>query len=242
MGCGLSYADRSLTREYRRHAFRPAKPDRTYHDFPLQSLIGNRVLADLVQSQHARGESGGQFGGIADVSARPQKCTECASGGKQCSHCEEEERAMRPQRKFFDPEEVPAGGTEKDEDEAKVPRKDLEEEDGLGAVPHAGDATIVCKGGNYTVYLGSWAGKSCGRPDCVTVHEQSHISDWQKRWLNGCKKADGTNQPDGYLPLGGEGYDDFLEKSECDAHKADLECAEKKLKAATGGCKETWKN
>jgi hypothetical protein len=111
-----------------------------------------------------------------------------------------------------------------------------------GHLPHAGDATIVCKAGQYVVDLGSWAGTPCGQPDCVTVHEESHIKDWKKRWPKGCKKDDGTNQPDGYLPKGGEGYDEFLKKSECDAHIADLKCAAEKEKSATGACKETWKN
>lgn len=103
--------------------------------------------------------------------------------------------------------------------------------------PRAGSATIVCESGDYVVKLNSWAGKPCGISNCVTVHERSHIVDWRGRWPTGCKKADGTNQADGYLPLGGDGYDEFLKKSECTAHTKDLECAAEKLKGASGDCK-----
>jgi hypothetical protein len=103
--------------------------------------------------------------------------------------------------------------------------------------PHSGDATIQCEAGAYVVKLNDWAGKPCGISDCATVHESSHIVDWQARWPKGCKKADGTNQADGYLPVGGDGYDEFLKKSECTAHTKDLDCAEAKLKSASGDCK-----
>ena len=96
-----------------------------------------------------------------------------------------------------------------------------EEEYAVGKArpPHQGAATIKCDGKDgYKPVLGSWAGKPCGISDAVTVHEQSHASDWKGRWPDGCKgKKDGDA-----IPTGGAGYDAFLNKSECDAHQAEL--------------------
>jgi len=140
-----------------------------------------------------------------------------------------------PKRKFFTPNEIDEI-LENEKDDSIIPKKD----DFLR--PHAGEATIKCKSGKYVVDLGAWAGTSCDQPKCVTVHEKSHIKDWKKRWPKGCKKSDGTNQPDGYLPTGGPGYNTFLNKSECRAHKADIACANKQQAKAKGGCKNVWKN
>ena len=86
--------------------------------------------------------------------------------------------------------------------------------------PHQGAATIVCDGrGGYRVHLGWAATFGCGIADCVRDHELSHISDWQGRWPNGCKNADGTSKRDGTaVPVGGDGYDAFLRRSECTAY------------------------
>lgn len=103
--------------------------------------------------------------------------------------------------------------------------------------PMAGAATIVCDGkGGYRVALNDWAGAPCGTESCVVKHESQHIKDWKKRWPNGCKpKAD---HPDGSdIPLGGDGYDAFLNDSECKAHTVDLKCADTLLKTAKGDCK-----
>ena len=144
----------------------------------------------------------------------------------------------RPHHKGFSYEDLLAGEVKEEEERempgAGAPEKTLPRKDDL---PHAGAATIVCESGDYVVKLNSWAGKPCGISDCVTAHESSHIDDWRSRWPKGCKKDDGTNQADGYLPTGGDGYADFLKKSECTAHTKDLDCAEAKLKAATGDCK-----
>ena len=149
----------------------------------------------------------------------------------------------RPYHKGFSYEDLLAGEVKEEEREktgAGVPEKNSpQKEDDR---PHAGAATIECQGGDYVVKLNSWAGKPCGISDCVTVHESSHIDDWRGRWPKGCKKDDGSNQADGYLPTGGDGYDEFLKKSECTAHTKDLECAEAKLKAATGDCKTKLEN
>jgi hypothetical protein len=143
-----------------------------------------------------------------------------------------------PQHKGFTYEDLLAGEVKEEEEpemlSAAPPEKTSPRKDEL---PHAGSATIVCESGDYVVKLNNWAGKPCGISDCVTVHESSHIDDWRSRWPKGCKKADGSNQADGYLPTGGDGYAEFLKKSECTAHTKDLECAEAKLKAATGDCK-----
>lgn len=93
-----------------------------------------------------------------------------------------------------------------------------------------GAATIVCDGKDgYRVALNDWAGAACGTEDCVRKHEQSHAADWKKRWPEGCKgKKDGDA-----IPLGGDGYDEFLKKSECTAHTVDLACADALLAAKT---------
>lgn len=152
---------------------------------------------------------------------------------QKCSQCEAEEQQTAPRHIGFTPEDLDLAATQEPEEGEMAPEKQQR--------PHAGSATIECKGGKYVVDLGSWGGKPCGIPDCVTEHEESHIKDWKKRWPNGCKKADGTNQPDGYLPLGGAGYAAFLKKSECDAHTVDLACARKKLRAAKGACRKKWR-
>lgn len=159
---------------------------------------------------------------------------------RACSACEavDDEKDEQPEHKGFTYEDVLAGEVKEGEEPeplgAGMPEKTSLPED---MRPHAGAATIECENGDYVVKLNSWAGKPCGISDCVTVHESSHIDDWRSRWPNGCKKADGTNQANGYLPTGGDGYADFLKKSECTAHTKDLDCAEAKLKVATGDCK-----
>lgn len=225
----------------------------------LQQQYGNhyvqRVL-QLTQRSVGRAETRPQ-----KLEEEDEKCAEC--GQKHLveqtlpgRHDDETGIAARPRTKYFDPEDVVASEEEgaETEGEAEMAKPAFRsnhkgvqagsQQSALAATPrpHNGAATIKCVSGDYAVDLGAWAGTSCDRPDCVTVHEESHKKDWKKRWPNGCKQADGSNQPDGYLPLGGDGYAAFLKQSECDAHIADLKCAADKLKAATGGCKTTWQN
>jgi len=69
-------------------------------------------------------------------------------------------------------------------------------------------------------------------------HEQSHIKDWEQRFPNGCKNADGTSKKDDtQVPTGGEGYDDFLRQSECKAYKIELACEQKLQETAGKDCK-----
>jgi hypothetical protein len=139
-----------------------------------------------------------------------------------------------PQHKGFLPDDLSsADAADGEESEDTAPQK--------AELPHAGAATIACEGGAYVVKLNDWAGEDCGIPDCVTVHEHSHLDDWKTRWPNGCKKDDGTNQAEGYLPTGGDGYAEFLKTSECTAHTKDLACAATKRAAAKGRCKRKWK-
>jgi hypothetical protein len=167
---------------------------------------------------------------------------------RSCGTCqavdsEQDKEEKKPKHKGFTYEDVLAGEVKEEKNEEDVggeaPQKPQgnSDSDQQYERPHAGAATITCESGDYVVKLNSWAGKPCGISDCVTVHESSHITDWRGRWPTGCKKADGTNQPDGYLPTGGDGYAAFLKTSECTAHTKDLECAEAKAKAATGDCK-----
>ena len=110
--------------------------------------------------------------------------------------------------------------------------------------PHAVSATIVCNGsGGYRTKLaGSWVDEGnwnkCGVWMCVEQHEQSHVKDWEKRFPDGCKNADGTFKKDGTpVPTGGEGYDDFLRQSECQAYKIELACEQKLQETASKDCK-----
>jgi hypothetical protein len=109
----------------------------------------------------------------------------------------------------------------------------VQEEDDRGpgrdARPHDGSATIVCDGsGGYRVALNSWAGGACGIEGCVRRHEESHATDWRRRWPNGCKdKANGAD-----IPLGGPGYADFLKTSECTAYGVEESCIAPLLAAA----------
>jgi len=163
---------------------------------------------------------------------------------RACASCEavaeEKEEEEKPQHKGFSYEDLMAGEVKEEEKTKMVgteaPEKTLPGKDPV-RLPHFVSATIECQSGDYVVKLNDWAGKPCGISDCVTVHESSHIDDWRGRWPSGCKKDDGTNQADGYLPTGGDGYDEFLKKSECTAHTKDLDCAEAKLKDAKGECK-----
>lgn len=117
-----------------------------------------------------------------------------------------------------------------------------EERDGEKPSPRQGSASIQCDGsGGFEIVYGSWAGATCGTKDCVTAHEGSHMADWQAKWPTGCQ-----GQPKGYLPKGDPPdnplmtvaeYEDFLKKSECKAHTADLACAEALPKPA--GCEKT---
>jgi hypothetical protein len=114
--------------------------------------------------------------------------------------------------------------------------------------PYDKSATIACNGsGGYRPKLeGSWVEKDpwakCGLAECVRTHEESHASDWAKRFPDGCKNADGSFKPDGSaVPTGGPGYDEFLKKSECDAHTVDVACEEKLLERSSEECKPTVK-
>ena len=184
-------------------------------------------MASLITNRVATGERG-----VPAISA--------LQGGhiqRACSSCQspdEEKEEEKPRGMGFTFDDLEGGGEEKKEEEPAAPGKTQTDP---AMLPHFVDATIVCQGGDYVVKLNDWGGKPCGISDCVNVHESSHIDDWRGRWPNGCKKADGTNQADGYLPTGGDGYAAFLKTSECTAHTKDLDCAEAKLKAATGDCK-----
>lgn len=158
---------------------------------------------------------------------------------RACASCEaaddEKDEEEKPEHKGFTYEDLMAGEVKEEKPEEMQEGGTPQKTPAL--LPHFESATIACVGGDYVVKLNDWGGKPCGISDCVTVHESSHIDDWRGRWPSGCKKADGSNQADGYLPTGGDGYADFLKKSECTAHTKDLDCAEAKLAAATGDCK-----
>lgn len=110
--------------------------------------------------------------------------------------------------------------------------------------PHNGSATIVCNGsGGYRVSMGWAATATCGIGDCVRRHEESHITDWRRRYPDGCKNADGSNKPDGTrVPTSGSGYDAFLRTSECTAYNVEIPCEEALLSAASTECRPVVQN
>jgi hypothetical protein len=56
----------------------------------------------------------------------------------------------------------------------------------------------------------------------MVMHENKHIDDWLERYgPDVC-----TNVPDGYLPVGGDNYESFVDMSECDAYLISDRCLE----------------
>jgi hypothetical protein len=85
-----------------------------------------------------------------------------------------------------------------------------------------GNRSIVCRGGKLVVQNPN------NGPDskCSQVHEESHLKDWKDRYGDDlCKGV-----KDGYLPVGGDDYAEFLRQSECKAYKAGKKCREDLLK------------
>ena len=86
--------------------------------------------------------------------------------------------------------------------------------------------SIVCRGGALVTQINDTG------PDraCTTKHEESHIADWKGRY--GPNLCQGV--PDGQLPLGGDGYAEFLRQSECKAYKVGKACREEFVKSSAG--------
>ena len=90
-----------------------------------------------------------------------------------------------------------------------------------GQIPPGGQS-IVCRGGKHVVQNNNKGPDS----KCSQAHEEQHINDWKKRYGDDlCKGV-----KDGYLPVGGDGYAEFLRQSECDAYKAGKKCRDDLLK------------
>jgi RHS repeat-associated protein len=82
--------------------------------------------------------------------------------------------------------------------------------------------TILCHGGKLTVQNRD---KGIGRK-CTGEHEYRHLLDWKERYGDDlCKGV-----KDGYLPVGGDDYEEFKRKSECRASKAGKNCLEDLLR------------
>jgi hypothetical protein len=200
----------------------------------LHQTIGNHAVAQLLRAS--------AFGGIhAPLSVQRmslvQRCgpTPCnCSAEKQAAYAA---KATPPQCGVSSPDEMGSDAVAQVNEAAETEEPEKEPSANSLRRPMAGSATIVCDGkGGYRVALNDWAGAPCGTEGCVTKHEKQHIADWKKRWPNGCKpKADHADGSD--IPLGGEGYADFLKSSECKAHTVDLKCADTLLKSAKGDCK-----
>ncbi|MBI3850013.1 MAG: RHS repeat-associated core domain-containing protein, partial [Verrucomicrobia bacterium] len=84
--------------------------------------------------------------------------------------------------------------------------------------PGGGHNTVICFNGKLTIQ-----NKNKG-PDrkCTGEHEYSHLQDWLKRYGDGVCKG----QNNGTVPVGGDGYLEFLRQSECKAFKAGKKCRE----------------
>ena len=98
-------------------------------------------------------------------------------------------------------------------------------------VPIPADSdSIVCRGGQLVV--------QSNVPEldraCTQAHEEQHIKDWKGRY--GEDLCNGVS--DGQLPLGGDGYDEFLRQSECKAYKVGKACRENELKTAAEADKQ----
>ena len=95
-----------------------------------------------------------------------------------------------------------------------------------------GDAGIVCDGsGGYEAVMNDYEGEHCGIDQCVTEHEQSHISDWEQRYGQ-CPGPRGSE-----VPTSGDGYDGFLQQSECRAYNQELSCEERLFQNTSPECR-----
>jgi hypothetical protein len=85
--------------------------------------------------------------------------------------------------------------------------------------------SIVCRGGRLVVQNTNTG------PDraCTQAHEEQHIADWKARY--GKNLCSGVS--DGSLPVGGDGYADFLRQSECKAYRIGKACRQKLLETAS---------
>jgi hypothetical protein len=69
--------------------------------------------------------------------------------------------------------------------------------------------------------------------DCTQAHEENHAKDWKKRY--GENLCQGVS--DGLLPVGGDGYEEFLRQSECKSYRIGRACRKKLLKTASNADK-----
>ena len=85
--------------------------------------------------------------------------------------------------------------------------------------------SIVCRSGRLVVQNNN------SGPDkaCTQAHEEQHMRDWKERY--GEDLCDGVS--DGQLPVGGDGYEEFLRQSECKGYKIGKACRENLLKTAS---------
>src|SRR6266851_1194072 len=206
----------------------------------LQRTIGNQAVAQLLRDSAL---------GVMHAPPSVQRMSIIQRCGPVACNCSAEKQAAHaakakpPQCGVSSPDEMGADAVNQvvNASESDEPAKDVRTTppsiDGFDRPMAGGSATIVCDGkGGYRVALNDWAGAPCGTEGCVKKHEQQHIKDWKKRWPSGCKpKADHADGSD--IPLGGEGYDAFLNDSECKAHTVDLKCADTLVKSAKGDCK-----
>lgn len=186
----------------------------------LQQQYGNRYVNQVVALGRV-----GNIGPKRDCACSPEST-------------EDKQKDNHPVRAVY---EVGIGNDEGVEGEASEAMRMVPAPHSQDDLPHNGSATIVCNGrGGYRVAMGGWAGAACGIAGCVRRHEESHIADWQGRWPDGCKNADGTSKPDGStIPLGGPGYNTFLRQSECTAYGVEEGCVQDLLRNASEGCRTT---
>ncbi|WP_089729126.1 PAAR domain-containing protein [Candidatus Thiosymbion oneisti] len=91
------------------------------------------------------------------------------------------------------------------------------------AIP-ANANSIVCRNERLVVQNNNSGPDSA----CTQAHEEQHIRDWKERY--GENLCQGIS--DGHLPVGGDGYDEFLRQSECRAYRVGKACRENLLGTA----------
>lgn len=93
------------------------------------------------------------------------------------------------------------------------------------AIPTTSNS-IKCQSGRLVVQNNN------SGPDrsCTEAHEDQHRRDWETRY--GPDLCSGV--ADGELPVGGDGYTEFLRQSECRAYAVGKACRQRLLATATG--------
>lgn len=158
--------------------------------------------------------------GVQRVSKAPKQCT-CG----ECSSCKKKKENRQSPTSFQEiPTEVRGMDDRRDD---KKPHEVTNHRINDSA------NTIKCVGGSLQVHLGGHDENSCeADKNCTIEHEEQHIADWENHY--GEDVCQGV--PDNHLPIGGDGYDEMLENSECSAYTIGKNCRQTALDAGDSGC------